>query len=353
MQARVESHADAVAALRYCDWLCTALSVQSHSVHNTNFLKVALLQYTFTQLLPMPAPASDAARAKSCVWRVPLLYDEQLSILVLLQRIAEHFASSVLPLNLTRSLDGVRMVVPACAAAVADCVMRQLATNIPSELCAHLSGVSTRGGAAHRGFCLDAGPLAAQAAVIVCHSAELNTARLSALDYFTALTQASPIFRWDKGRSLTKPLARWLRHVCAERAFPSDEGSLIKYVCDVDALMIKNYPEMRCYRDVAFFFKYFLNPDRRCFPDGDSASGLSQRAISLRFSFDHGQFQIKTLGGHSLQAEPARKRNEPPPTHRFTSLALAGEYTSPSSAETEDDILHIWEVSRCETRTPE
>ena len=33
----------------------------------TNFLKVALLQYTFTQLLPMPAPASDAA-ADAALW---------------------------------------------------------------------------------------------------------------------------------------------------------------------------------------------------------------------------------------------------------------------------------------------
>lgn len=31
--SRVESRADAVDAVRWCDWLCTALAVQTHSVH--------------------------------------------------------------------------------------------------------------------------------------------------------------------------------------------------------------------------------------------------------------------------------------------------------------------------------
>merc|ERR1712185_709721 len=109
-------------------------------------------------------------------------------------------------------------------------------------------------------------------------------------------------------------------------------------MCDYDALLIKNYPEFRPYRDVCFYFKYFTNPDKRCFPSGDSASQLSQRAMSLRFQTDDGLFSIQTLGGLTLRAEPQRRRNEPPPKHRFTSLALAGEYTKPSVAETEDDI---------------
>ena len=65
--------ASAVAALRHTDRLCTLASVQDHCVKNTHLLNVALVQHTFTQLLPMPRPAGDAAEA-ACVWRSPMLY---------------------------------------------------------------------------------------------------------------------------------------------------------------------------------------------------------------------------------------------------------------------------------------
>ena len=370
--ARVTTHTDAVAAVRHCDWLCTALAVQAHSVHNTNFLKVALIEHTFTQLLPVPAP-EGSADAATCVWRTPQLYDEQLSLLILLQRTIEHFASSALSLNHTRSLDAVRMVVPTCVATIADCVLRQLATNIPSELSHHLRCVVS-GEEQHKGFGLDAGALAVQSAVVVCHSAELNIARSRALDYFAA-QKLTKIFQWDKHRDLTPGLAKLLRHVCADRAFPSDSSSLIKYVTDVDALLMKNYPEIRCYRDsmasdartsdadarcnatcgdfgggdlscllstlpaaVAFYFKFFLNPDVRCFPPPEQVT--SQRAMQLKFSFDDGLFHVNNGGGATLRAHAPIRRGEPkPPIYRFSSLAVASKYTEPSTADTEDDIL--------------
>jgi hypothetical protein len=120
---------EAISALRTCDMLCTQTAVQAHSVLNTNFLKVGLIQHTFTCVLPMPKPEGDKVGAvfpQQCLWRTPLLYDQQLGILLLLQRILEHFAASVLSLDHTRSLDAVRMVVPACIAAVADVVMREV-----------------------------------------------------------------------------------------------------------------------------------------------------------------------------------------------------------------------------------
>ena len=61
-----------------------------------------------------------------------MLYAQQLDLMLLLKRIIEHFVSSVFTVDHTRALDAVRMVVPACIAAVADVVMRQLAVDIPS-----------------------------------------------------------------------------------------------------------------------------------------------------------------------------------------------------------------------------
>ena len=40
------------------DRLATLIAVQAHSVKNTRHLIVALIQHTFTQLLPMPLPPS-------------------------------------------------------------------------------------------------------------------------------------------------------------------------------------------------------------------------------------------------------------------------------------------------------
>lgn len=188
--------AEAVSALRECDLLCTMTAVQSHSVLNTRFLNLALIQHTFTCVLPMPKPEGEGVGAilspEQCLWRTPMLYDQQLGILLLLQRILEHFASSVLSVDHTRSIDGVRMVVPACIAAVADVVMRQLAVDKPSRVCLHLRGTHDR-----KGFTIGCANLARQSAEVVVHTPELNTARTCVLDYFTAQATLPQIYGWE------------------------------------------------------------------------------------------------------------------------------------------------------------
>lgn len=106
---------------------------------NTTFLIAALVQHTFTALLPMPKPDGPAAE-RTCVWRTPMLHAQQLELLLLLQRLIEHFAAAAFSLDHTMSFDAVRMVVPAAIAAVADAVMRQLATDKPSRVSVHLRG---------------------------------------------------------------------------------------------------------------------------------------------------------------------------------------------------------------------
>eukprot|EP00966_Prymnesium_polylepis_P291327 6729182-Prymnesium_polylepis.1 len=80
----------------------------------------------------MPTPCNHA-RFADCLWHQPLEYDDQLDLILLLQRIVEHFASSALSLELTPALDASRMFVPAAIAAVADALLRQVATDIPSN----------------------------------------------------------------------------------------------------------------------------------------------------------------------------------------------------------------------------
>jgi len=343
LPASVATREQAVAAVRHCDWLCTALAVQSHSVHNTAFLKFALIEFVFTQLLPLPAPRRGRGVA-TCVWRAPVDYEEQRTMLEVLARIMEHFAASALSLNHTRPADSVRMVVPACIAAIADCVLRQRSINYRSELCAHLGGISEGSeDALHKGFTLDCGPLAAQAALVACHTPELNMARMAALDYFGSFRKLPKLFRWDKSHKFSVELASWLRHVCVDRAFPADTNSLAQYVTDPDALLMKNYPEFRHYRDIAFYFKFFLNPDKNCFPRRDPP--FTQREMQLSFGWHDQTAEFGVSAGcGSLSALPQRKSGEIPPKERFSSLAVASEYVKPQSADNEDDILHLWDL---------
>ena len=425
---------EAVAAVRHCDRLCTLVAVQAHCVKNTCFLKVGLIQHTFTQLLPLPLPEGDP-RAGGCLWRSPLLYAQQLDLMLLLQRIIEHFAASIFSIDHTRSLDGVRMVVPACIAAVADCVMRQLAIDIPSEVCMHLRGGTPRGGAASRGgtggaggggsnggsaaagggsgegdggaagdggagggggagksgkpskgspnkpskgYALGAAALARQSAVVPVHTPELNTARTCALDYFHAQSAATRVFGWEKTERLEKGTSRWLTALCADLAFPADEYNTPRYISDSRELVIKNFPEFRCYRDIAFYYKLFLNPDIRRFPPksvvrtrrlppwttalprsvcrtpltraafepSHRSPQWVQKDAELVFHWDDGseRFYVTAFQDTTLSGRPRVKRGEMPPAHRFASMAHPSEYTRPYCIEGEDDVLHMWEL---------
>ena len=84
-------------------------------------------------------------------------------------------------------------VVPACIAAIGDCLLRQIATDIPSEVSVHLRGDGTT---KRKGFAISSAALARQSAIIPCHTAELNTARTCALDYFAALPSKACIMNW-------------------------------------------------------------------------------------------------------------------------------------------------------------
>lgn len=133
LPARADTFEEALAAIRYCDKMCTLISVQAHTIKNINFLKCALIEHTFTQVVPVPKGKSSPEFSR-CIWAAPMRYALQLDILILLQRLIEHFASSALSLQATRSFDAVRIIVPACMAALADAVIRKKATDIPSEV---------------------------------------------------------------------------------------------------------------------------------------------------------------------------------------------------------------------------
>jgi len=105
----------------------------------------------------------------------------------------EHFVAAAFSVQHSRSMDGIRMVVPGCIAAVADAVMRKIATDIPSEVCVHLMGgiraeksddatvskTKKKGanravsGQKRKGFGLSTGEMAKQSAIIEVFAPEV------------------------------------------------------------------------------------------------------------------------------------------------------------------------------------
>ena len=74
--------------------------------------------------------------------------------------------------------------------------------------------------------------------------------------------------------------------VCREIgfSFPQPHSLILDGLPETSKLM-KNYPELKCYRDISFIWKYFLNPDRKAFPnyiDGSSGSSGSEVAPRSR-----------------------------------------------------------------------
>jgi len=322
---RVTTFAEAVAAIRHCDRLCTLISVQPHCIKNQAFLKVALIEHTFTRVVPVPKPQSAGAAYQSCVWAQPVIYAYQLDVLVLLQRLIEHFASSAFSIQATRSFDAVKIIVPACMAAIADAMMRKIATDIPAELSEVL---------ANGGFGLSTGHFASQSETIEVHAAELNVARTGVLDYF-AEQQLQPIMMWEEGLLPQPGTDAFVAQVCRKVAYPL--ANLPNYIDGSAPLILKNYPEFTCYRDVNFYFKYFLNTDPQAFPP---VGNYSQFDAQLQWLFRNGQYIVLAYNNFPLRCKP-----EPPLTftHRFPSAATPALLIDADigAIETEDDILHI------------
>ena len=189
--------------------------------------------------------------------------------MLLLRRLGEHFAAAAMSITQSRAFDAVCAVVPGCLAALADVVMRRRATVEPSPACVHLMGQTLRGrqlGVAGFGVSVDA--FVAQAETMEVHTPELHAARTAVLDYFQSPQQRAleKFMQWetDYANVPGKGLVMYLRHVCRDIAHqtPTPHYEL----CDslpYSSVLMKNFPELECFRDIVFTWKWFLNTDAR------------------------------------------------------------------------------------------
>jgi len=308
--------------------------------------------------------AEVEATTATCYWDAPLTYELQVELLLTVGRLAECFTAAAMSLQHNRSFDAVCMVVPGVMAAVSDALLRRLAFDRPSELSACLLGCTTDGrqlGVA--GFGTSAGTFAAQSETMEIHYPELAVARTAVLDYFNSPQQRrlEKVFDWETNFELkpTRSLVKMVRHLCRATAMADPRPHML--LCDYypdRSLLLKNYPELRAYRDIMFWWKFHLNADVTAFPnytppDSTNEIGTFDRLqAQLRWNWDDEVkgYQVQALNNGQLRCrpdprsrDPVTGRQVPPellPTHRYPSTATPGFYLGKPTVRTEDDVIY-------------
>ena len=138
--------------------------------------------------------------AQPCIWDEDISYELQVELLLVLQRLMEHFSAAALSLQASRPLDAVKVIVPGCICAISDAIMRRRAFDHPSVACAQLMGLDATGRQLGvHGFGIGVGTFATQTETIEVHCPELVCARAAILDYFDSPLQRKldKIFHWE------------------------------------------------------------------------------------------------------------------------------------------------------------
>ena len=152
---------------------------------------------------------------------------------------------------------------------------------------------------------------------------------------------------------------RWLRMIGREIADGSIAGAPMYQLTGAypeGYHMLHDYPELRCYRDIAFYWKWFLNPDRVVFPNaieyaGDELPLRDYLEAQLNWQWDSGQQEYKVYSfGIDMKCRPDPSKTDPVtgkvippdklPKHRYPSTATPSFYVAPPPLRTEDDAIY-------------
>eukprot|EP00808_Paulinella_micropora_P027890 g22517.t1 len=223
---------------------------------------------------------------------------------------------------MSRALDALCLVVPGVLCAISDAVMRRRAKDLPSEVCSHLMG-ETRDGKqlGIPGFGLSVATFATQTETMEVHTPELSVARTAVLDYFQSPQQRilEKIFTWEDNYFMKpgKTLTRYLRNVNRELSAPVPTP----YTCLLDnypmAPLMKEYPELRAYRDITLWWKYWLNTDLTAFPNwtsGGMTSRYTRSSAEMRWQWDsrNNAFQVYAFNNSKIIAcRPNPQQTDP------------------------------------------
>ncbi|KAL1524752.1 hypothetical protein AB1Y20_019635 [Prymnesium parvum] len=385
---RVHASSELFNALRQTEELCLQLSglQKQGSVKHASFLKLALLEHVFSCVVPVP-PSADLPRASAYhPWCFSELhFGQQLEILLLLARLAEHFMAASFSTSTSKSLDAVKLVVLGAMAAGADFILRQRASDRTSivtlvligediepelqqlnsdELMAAAHRTAKQGYQGAQPFGLAAELFLKQAESFQISSPEVNVTRSDVYNYFCSQKARDDraLFGWEKDSWLMSPTradTEFSRKVAAFYYKQTDDHTKMLQVAGDDQFLVHNFEEYRALRDIVFWWKYCQCSDECVFPRlREYQHAQAQLEWKLK---DENQiyrnrgrspaFQVVALG-KVLTARSRRNAKghlAPEPTLsglRWRTDASPNEVglKDGETVETEDDVLHIKEL---------
>ncbi|CAJ1434089.1 unnamed protein product, partial [Effrenium voratum] len=361
---KVSSMTELFRTLRIAEEICLKLSfISRERCEYAPYLLVCLQQHLFTKLLPLPRGPYSTKQEECDIWgswdtaHPTVTRPMQLDMLQVLLRLTELFVCSSLEMrcksHTARVFDAVKITVLSAAAAMADRVIRIWpmddrlfkADERPSEL--------TR--ALHEGrFAVDAAAFVVQSETMEACFQELAITRAATVSYFHEVIQHYKV-NLDRRRTVIfdYSMHKWGMWVTGERGTMAmvermaatkllADGNPQNLVAGTNVMMPHIWPEFQAYRDIVFWWKFFLCTDVRVFPEPRQFHPSEAIARWSVQTDDKGRQYFKVLGLGKDNVVWLNERTPPQPPasgHRWPSPALPAMHTK-GEVRTEDDLLY-------------
>ncbi|CAJ1416719.1 unnamed protein product, partial [Effrenium voratum] len=379
----------AVRTLRLTEELCAKLCFVGYErCKFSSFLRVALLQHVFTELLPLPlGPLAEKPPLSLTdpVWapngnnglHPQLTRGGQLELMHVLLRLAEHFVSASCCLHASKGFDGVKIVVLGAIAAIADRVLRTRtvlpgipkqkdgaveaeAEPHPSTVTELLNGEGSKG---WKAMAVDPTSFMRQSETIEATTPEISVARTAVASYFAEVKRSLDVpsgkdrtlFDWDQHGWMMwvqkeSGLKKFIQALCSQHLLQA-RGDWGQLAAGSDPYVVHTWPEFLCYRDIIFYWKYFLCTDLRVFPKVNEYTPqnayLKWNVVDEQKAYgcppNRGKvFMVTGMGKeHLLKHDVPPHRPKPAASGlRWPSAALPSHHTK-TAVRTEDDLLYM------------
>jgi len=290
---RIATLNEALCALRRAADCCTLLANQSSIIANTACLRATMIVDLFTRVVPLPLPIGR--NESKCFWASQsITRSDQVEILRLLALLSEHLAAAVLSLTSTRSFDACRILAVAAVAAIADAVMRKVASDVPCHLSLEYSGKG-RGPISAYGF--ESSSFAVESETMQLIDPVLMSTRTQVLDYFNSMVQLVAedhlLFRYHHSNELSTGDARIIDQLCVRLGFPRSNFGYI--LTGEISEVLEAYPNFGHLRDIIFLFHLLMAPS------GDDLPDLrlwkpSDAQLNWTFDDDKGAVKVTAFG---------------------------------------------------------
>ncbi|CAE7637115.1 unnamed protein product, partial [Symbiodinium necroappetens] len=297
LPSKVTSMPEALAALKIADQLLAQLDNLSSSLRFAHFLKIALVQHTFTRLLPVPLGPVSLARVgtKDDVWGTAATPEQQVDTALVVKRIAQHFSMSCGATFGHRGFDGTRVIILGAMVTLLDRLLRQPGSSTPSKA---MMGRLDDEKEQETRFLVSWEVFAKQSETFLLFSPDLNVTRARSLAYFQEVEQEAQeqgakmkhLFQWEKDGWVMEFPDQGAEALAGKMA----KSLYRRRITLIDSYLDSYFPEFAAYRDVCMWWKYYLCTDPVVF-----------RFQPLEFSDGHLQWVIDV---HPRWQPPSRSK---------------------------------------------